>query len=147
MVAVRRWAAALAALGGLPITSTATPTTTTSITKVHLVQSNHLDVGFTGSITGVLNEYFDTYLPAAVNISAELRLRGGEEQLVFTTHAYLLSLFLDCPLGRGLHCPNASAVSAVEGALRDGSLALHAFPFNRCAPSSAPAPPPNRHPD
>ena len=75
-----------------------------AITKVHLVQSNHLDVGFTGSIVTVLNEYFDTYLPAAVNTSAALKRRGGAERLVFTTHAYVLSLFLDCPAGRGLHC-------------------------------------------
>ena len=101
-----------------------------AITKVHLVQSNHLDVGFTGSIVTVLNEYFDSYLPNAIKTSAALKARGGEEQLVFTTHAYVLSMFLDCPAGRGLHCPTPAAVSAVERALRDGSIALHAFPFN-----------------
>jgi hypothetical protein len=101
-----------------------------SITKVHLVQSNHLDVGFTGSITAVVNEYFDSYLLNAVNTSAALRQRGGEEQLVFTTHSYLLSLFLSCPRGRGLHCPTPAAVSIVEAALRDGSITVHAFPFN-----------------
>ena len=73
-----------------------------AITKVHLVQSNHLDVGFTGSIVTVLNEYFDSYLPNAIKTSAALKARGGEEQLVFTTHAYVLSMFLDCPAGRPL---------------------------------------------
>ena len=101
-----------------------------AITKVHLVQSNHLDVGFTGSILTVLNEYFDSYLTGAVATSAALKRKGGEEQLVFTTHAYVLSLFLDCPAGRGLHCPTPAAVATVEDALRDGSIALHAFPFN-----------------
>ena len=101
-----------------------TATARASITKVHLVQSNHLDVGFTGSITTVLNDYFDKYLPSAVNTSAALRERGGEEQLVFTTHAYVLSLFLDCPPGRGLHCPMPAAISDVEASLRDGSITV-----------------------
>ena len=100
------------------------------ISKVHLVQSNHLDVGFTGSITTVLNQYFNTYIPGAINTTEALRQRGGPEQLVFTTHAWILSLFLDCPAGRGLDCPDSPSVAAVEAALRAGSLALHAFPFN-----------------
>ena len=113
-----------AAAGGKGGKIDGTATARASITKVHLVQSNHLDVGFTGSITTVLNDYFDKYLPSAVNTSAALRERGGEEQLVFTTHAYVLSLFLDCPPGRGLHCPMPAAISDVEASLRDGSIAV-----------------------
>ena len=87
-------------------------------------------MGFTGGITTVLNEYFDSFLPDAVNTSMHLRERGGEEQLVFTTHAFVVSLFLDCPAGRGLHCPTPTAKAYIEGAIRDGVISLHAFPFN-----------------
>ena len=48
----------------------------------------------------------------------------------FEMQSYLVSLFLDCPAGMGLHCPNATAVRAVEDAIRDGTITWHAFPHN-----------------
>ena len=30
----------------------------------------------------------------------------GEAQMVYTMHSYLLSLYFDCPLHAGLHCPD-----------------------------------------
>lgn len=44
--------------------------------------------------------------------------------------AYLVSLFLDCPLGMRLHCPNAKARAKVEAAIRAGTITWHAFPHN-----------------
>ena len=110
------------------------PAARAAVTKVHVVQSNHLDVGFCdgssnegyGLIPAVLNNYFEHHLPLAINTSRALRQRGGGgAQLVFTTHAYVVSLFLDCPARPGLRCPGPAAVSSVEQALRDGVIVLH----------------------
>ena len=46
------------------------------------------------------------------------------------THAYVLSLYLDCPPGRGLHCPSAAAKRSVEAALKRGDVVFHAMPSN-----------------
>eukprot|EP00966_Prymnesium_polylepis_P294512 6800938-Prymnesium_polylepis.1 len=46
------------------------------------------------------------------------------------TQSYLVSLFIDCPLGMGLHCPNASRLATFEGAVRAGHITWHAFPHN-----------------
>jgi len=44
--------------------------------------------------------------------------------------AYLVSLFLDCPPGMGLHCPGVEARAEVEAAIRSGVITWHAFPHN-----------------
>lgn len=43
---------------------------------------------------------------------------------------YLVSLFLDCPPGMGLHCPGVEARAKVEAAIRSGVITWHAFPHN-----------------
>lgn len=44
--------------------------------------------------------------------------------------AYLISLYMDCPPGMGLHCPSAEKRAAVEAAIRKGVITWHAFPHN-----------------
>jgi hypothetical protein len=44
--------------------------------------------------------------------------------------AYLISLYMDCPPGMGLHCPSAKERAAVEAAIRKGIITWHAFPHN-----------------
>ena len=65
-----------------------------ALRQVHLIQSNHLDVGFSDPLPGtgrrgglrlisrVLNFYFEKHLPAAANTSRVLRARAGGERLV-----------------------------------------------------------------
>jgi hypothetical protein len=48
----------------------------------------------------------------------------------YTTHSWLLSLFLDCPPGMGLLCPNATAVEDLKAAISKGYITWHAAPFN-----------------
>ena len=68
----------------------------------------------------------------------------------YTSHAWLLDIFLNCPRYLGLECPlgagelgvtpdyepacvvcpNASLVAAVEQGIRDDVITWHAFPFN-----------------
>lgn len=50
-----------------------------------------------GFINNILNRYFNEYFPRAVNLSEQLRAGEYVENFVYTTHPWLVSLFLDCP--------------------------------------------------
>ena len=101
-----------------------------NITTIYLVSSCHLDVGFANTAANIVNEYFDKYFPEAVQIAQELRQRGGEERLVFTTHPYLVYLYYNCYTELGLHCPNTAQLSNFTAAIKRGDIVWHAFPFN-----------------
>lgn len=61
------------------------------------------DVGYDGIspeigfINNILNRYFNEYFPRAVNLSEQLRTWEYVENFVYTTHPWLVSLYLDCP--------------------------------------------------
>lgn len=97
---------------------------------VHLIQSSHLDIGYTNSLHGVVNKYFDDWFPTAMELAAGLRHAGGPERYIYTTHSWLISLFFDCPAGLGLHCPNAEYKHNVSAAIRRGDITWHALPSN-----------------
>ena len=101
-----------------------------NITTVHLIQSNHLDVGYTADAVDVINTYFDSFFPRAIQVGKELRDSGGKERLAWMTQTYLVSLFLSCPPDIGLHCPSDSAVSAFKAAVAAGDITWQAFPHN-----------------
>lgn len=48
-----------------------------AIEVVHVIQSNHLDLGFTGTFTNVVNSYFNRFIPAAIATGKALRASGG----------------------------------------------------------------------
>lgn len=79
--------------------------------------------GTNGTITGVVNEYFDVYFPRAAAVGAELRRRGGKERLRWMCHSWLVSIYFDCPPSvPGLHCPNGTSRAIVEAAIRAGDI-------------------------
>jgi len=94
------------------------------IKKIHLIQMNHLDVGFTDTALNVVNLYFNKYFPQEIITANELKERGhktgGEERLVYTTHAWLVSLYLDCPwtVWKGLHCPSEADRTSFINAIK-----------------------------
>jgi hypothetical protein len=108
--------------------------------KVHVVAMNHLDVGYNGIpevglINNILNRYFGIYFPRAVALAAAMRALNGTDRFIYTTHPWLLDLYLDCPINFSLSnitlvCPSAADVGAMEEALRVGDVAFHAAPFN-----------------
>lgn len=77
------------------------------------------------------------YFPQAIALAQALRLLGGVERFIYTTHPILLSLYLDCPanftLARGLtlQCPDADAQAAMEAAMVRGDITWHAGPMNQ----------------
>ena len=108
-----------------------------NITKVTLVVATHLDVGYhsggpePGYDNNTLSRYFNTHFPRAVRVARQLRQRpGGTERLVFLTHSWLVSLFLDCPTHIGLVCPNATTVADFKAAVHRGDITWHALPHN-----------------
>ena len=105
-------------------------TTGVPIKKVHVVQSNHFDAGYTDTTTGVINKYFSEYFPTAARLGAELAENASGPQLKWMTQSYLVSLYLDCPTGYGLKCPTAAEVSTVRAAITAGWITWHAFPTN-----------------
>ena len=101
-----------------------------NITTIHLISSCHLDIGFADNVTAIINKYFDVFFPQAISVAESLRALGGEERLVFTTHSYLVSLYLDCPTNMGLHCPSKEDKTNFIDAVKQGDITWHAFPFN-----------------
>jgi len=55
------------------------------------------DVGYANYTVNVINEYFTEYFPRAVAIANGLRTGGYVETFIYTTHPWLVSLYLDCP--------------------------------------------------
>ena len=101
-----------------------------NISTIYLVSSCHLDVGFADSAVNIVNRYFDHFFHEAILIAKTLRIFGGKERLVFTTHSYLVSLYMDCPPNMGIHCPTEEAKSKFKDAVSRGDITWHAFPFN-----------------
>ena len=78
------------------------------------------------AVVGVeLNEYFDTYIPLAINVSRQLRAAGGPEGVRWMCQSWILNLYLDCPSGAGLHCPGAAALGEFDEAVRNGAITWH----------------------
>jgi hypothetical protein len=63
---------------------------------------NISDVGYDGLwpeelgfINNVLNKYFVEYFPRAIRLSEQLRILGYYEKFIYTTHPWLVSLYLN----------------------------------------------------
>jgi hypothetical protein len=147
---------------GSPVPTSPAPTSPKGqeeggIDRVHVVWMNHLDVGFTNNIASVLNIYIHEYFTKAIATAKAVNKPGEPPVFVYTSHAWLLDIFLNCPRYLGLQCPtqrqqqqqqqqllgvtpdyepgcvvcpNASLVRAVEQGIRDDIITWHAFPFN-----------------
>lgn len=110
------------------------------IKHVHLIFMNHLDVGYSlidskGFMADVLNRYFNEYFPRAVKVAFDLLVLGFTERFIYTTHPWLVSLYLDCPpnvvmSGINLQCPDKQNVSNFISAIQLGFITWHAGPMN-----------------
>jgi len=114
---------------------------TSGIEVVHLLSMSHIDVGYHvgyspfARIIEVLQAYVDTFFPRAIAIARALRDLGGSERLLYTSHSWLLSLYLHCPAnltlsGETLRCPTADAVAELRAAIVSGDIYFHAGAFN-----------------
>ncbi len=88
----------------------AASTATGQIDVAHIVWMNHLDVGFTNNIASVLNIYWHEYFPKAIQTAREVNKAGEAPVFKYTTHAWLLDLFFNCPHNLGLQCEKEDAI-------------------------------------
>ncbi|PAA81218.1 hypothetical protein BOX15_Mlig012712g1 [Macrostomum lignano] len=107
--------------------------------RVHVIFMNHLDVGYngipdTGYINNVLNRYFHVHFPQALSLVKQIREGGFRERFRYTTHPWLLDMYLNCPdlilNGIQLQCPNSTDLEAMKDALTLGDIVWHAGPMN-----------------
>ncbi len=102
------------------------------IEQVHVVFSNHLDVGFTGFSMEVINLYFLQFFPEAMKRADDMKSFG--RSYIYTTHCWLVSLYIDCPrdeeFPQPLYCPLPNQVKRFIQYIEAGSITWHAFPFN-----------------
>jgi len=110
------------------------------IDKVHVVFMNHLDVGYngiwplTGFVNNVINTYFTVYFPRAINLAKIVKL-DPTCSFIYTTHPWLVSLYLDCPSNLVLNniklsCPTKEEVNILIDAIKSGYIAMHAGAMN-----------------
>lgn len=98
------------------------------IKYVHVVASNHFDAGYTDKLVNVLNKYFDEYLPKIPIIGQELAQQNIS--WTFMEHAWILSLFMQCPPNIGLHCPSQTSKDQIIKSVNEQQITWYAFPFN-----------------
>ncbi|XP_052819190.1 uncharacterized protein LOC128245032 [Mya arenaria] len=110
------------------------------IKDVHLIFMNHLDVGYSfnnkpGHVLTVINAYFQEYFPRAVKTALDLYALGYVERFIYTTHPWLVSLYLDCPpnvvlSGIKLQCPDEKSKESFTDVVKVGFITWHAGPMN-----------------
>ncbi|CAF2141551.1 unnamed protein product [Rotaria magnacalcarata] len=111
-----------------------------NVTRIHVVNMNHLDVGYngipaTGFINNILNIYFHQYFPRAAILAEQILHISPKDSFIYTTHPWLLSMFFDCPqnlvlAGIKLICPSSDELALVERAIRLGAITWHAGAMN-----------------
>ena len=88
----------------------------------------------TGFINNIVNIYFHEYYPRAYSVGRTLKALGRNESVVYTTHPWLVALFLNCkPLelaGVPLQCPSADEITQFKLAVQEGFITWHRGPFN-----------------
>lgn len=77
------------------------------------------------------DQYFDVYYPLALSTAQAFKdaYPNGSYRSVYTTHPWLLAMYFNCPSnttwGANLHCPNASAIAAVEAGIKNGDISWY----------------------
>jgi len=56
-----------------------------------------VDAGYANYTVDIINDYFHEYFPKAVEVAHALRAGSYVETFIYTTHSWLVSLYLDCP--------------------------------------------------
>lgn len=106
----------------------------TRLTSNQQGDSGHPKAAF-ARIIEVLQAYVDVFFPRAVAIARAMRDLGGSERMLYTSHSWLLSLYLHCPTnltlsGETLRCPTPAAQQELRDAIAAGDIYFHAGAFN-----------------
>jgi hypothetical protein len=88
---------------------------------IHIIFKTHLDVGFTDYAGSVVRNYFEHFIPAALDLADEMRHRGGPARFVWTTGSWLIYEYLEQA--------SAPQRERMEAAIRRGDIVWHGLPF------------------
>lgn len=91
------------------------------IRKIHLIFKTHLDVGFTDFSACVVENYFHSYIPRAIELARQLREGGSVERFVWTTGSWLIYEYLEQAV--------KDERRRMEEAIQQGDITWHALPF------------------
>jgi hypothetical protein len=110
-------------------------------TTVHVVFSNHFDLGYRayqpdGDFAWqVMNQTMHVWLPRALQYEKVMRsfnssVNPHNDTFVWMTQPYILSNLLSCPPFMNFTCPSSQLRREVLAAMRRGAITWHAFPYN-----------------
>jgi hypothetical protein len=88
---------------------------------VHLIFKTHLDIGFTDYARNVVRQYFEDFIPRAIETARILRQEGGAEQFVWTTGSWLIYEYLERA--------DVQQRKQMEDAIAAGDMVWHGLPF------------------
>ena len=91
------------------------------IRNIHLIFKTHLDVGFTNYASVVVQEYFDRFIPAALQLARQMRVEEPEDRFIWTTGSWLIYEVLEQA--------NPDRRREMERAIELGDIVWHALPF------------------
>lgn len=94
---------------------------TDTINRVHLIFKTHLDVGFTDYARNVVNNYFTSYIPKAIELARQMREEGKPERFCWTTGSWLIYEYLEQA--------TTQARILMEEAINAGDICWHGLPF------------------
>lgn len=88
---------------------------------IHLIFKTHLDIGFTDSAAGVIQNYFSNYIPAALATARKICAMERTEKFIWTTGSWLIYEYLERA--------NSAQRKEMENAILAGDISWHALPF------------------
>ncbi|MGV8026288.1 MAG: DUF5054 domain-containing protein [Anaerolineaceae bacterium] len=88
---------------------------------IHLIFKTHLDIGFTDTAVGVIQNYFSNYIPAALTTANKMRAMERAEKFIWTTGSWLIYEYLEQA--------KPEQRKEMENAILAGDIAWHALPF------------------
>lgn len=89
--------------------------------KLLVLFKTHLDIGFTDFSANVVAQYMDSFIPNAVRTAQELREKGSDARLVWTTGSWLIHEYLRTHPG--------TEGDSVRRAIKYGDICWHGLPF------------------
>ncbi|MBP3965741.1 DUF5054 domain-containing protein [Paenibacillus lignilyticus] len=92
-----------------------------NIRKVHVVFKTHLDIGFTDLASHVVDQYFHSFIPQALDLADEFNREQGKERFVWTTGSWLIHEFLKTA--------DPEQKKRMEDGIAAGSIVWHGLPF------------------
>src|SRR3990172_9314285 len=89
--------------------------------NIHLIFKTHLDVGFTNYARVVTADYFNRYIPSAIQLARQRRESGQGDRFIWTTGSWLIYEYLEQV--------DVAKRTEMEAAIAQGDIAWHALPF------------------